>query len=260
MMYEIDRSRAPTKEPSLLEMVETALNSLHRATHCKEKGFFLMIEASRIDHAGHASDPAAHLFDIIMYNEVMDFVRKWIDEHPDTMMMSAADHECGGLTLRGFNPLPLQYATASTEQLIKKWNSYTGSDKRAFLVSEILPAYGLSSATSAEINTLLAASSLSTELGNLLASKAGVHFSTGGHTASDITLYGYGAGEFGRAIKADMAGNWDNTELPLYIQGVLGLNLAETTRLLRANGTHWVGKRDLELEARGNTHDHGHHH
>lgn len=58
MMYEIDRSRQPEKEPSLLEMVETTLNSLDRATKWTWKGYFLMIEASRIDHAGHANDPA----------------------------------------------------------------------------------------------------------------------------------------------------------------------------------------------------------
>jgi alkaline phosphatase len=65
MMYEIDRSRQPEQEPSLLEMVETALNSLHSATNSTEKGYFLLIEASRIDHAGHANDPAAHVFDVI---------------------------------------------------------------------------------------------------------------------------------------------------------------------------------------------------
>ncbi|TDZ21784.1 Repressible alkaline phosphatase [Colletotrichum orbiculare MAFF 240422] len=258
MMYEIDRSRRPEEEPSLLEMVGTALNSLHRATHCKEEGYFLMIEASRIDHAGHANDPAAHLFDTIHYNEVMGFVREWIDEHPDTVLMSAADHECGGLTLNGFNPLPLANVNASTERLMDVWGGYTGSDKKAFLVGEILPEYGLADATDAEVNTLLASRSLSSELGNLLASKSGVHWSTGGHTASDITLYGYGAGENGRAIKADMAGNWDNTELPKYIEKALGVDMAEVTRLLRSNGTEWVGKRDLNK--RSDEHIHGHDH
>lgn len=49
MMYEIDRKQDPSLEPSLLEMVETALTSLDRATKWSFKGYFLMIEASRID-------------------------------------------------------------------------------------------------------------------------------------------------------------------------------------------------------------------
>ena len=56
-MYEIDRQQNPQQEPSLLEMVETALTSLDRASKWSFKGYFLMIEASRIDHAGHANDP-----------------------------------------------------------------------------------------------------------------------------------------------------------------------------------------------------------
>jgi alkaline phosphatase len=48
LRYEIDR-KVTQDEPSLLEMVETALNTLHRATSCKEKGYFIMVEASRID-------------------------------------------------------------------------------------------------------------------------------------------------------------------------------------------------------------------
>lgn len=256
MMYEIDRSRQPEEEPSLLEMVKTALNALDRATSCKKKGFFLMIEASRIDHAGHASDAAAHLFDTIMYNEVMGFVREWIDEHPDTMMMSAADHECGGLTLNGFNPLPLGGATASTELLTRKFKNFQGSDseKRAFFRGEILPAYGLADATDVEVTTLLDASNLGTEMGNLLASRAGVNWSTGDHTASDITLHGYGVG--GNNIKSDMAGNWDNTELPGYIEKALGVKMSDVTAILRANGTSWVGKRDLTKRSDADIHAH----
>lgn len=43
MMYEIDRQQNPQQEPSLLEMVETALNSLDQATKWGFKGYFLMI-------------------------------------------------------------------------------------------------------------------------------------------------------------------------------------------------------------------------
>lgn len=258
MMYEIDRSCQPEEEPSLLEMVKTALTALDRATSCKKKGYFLMIEASRIDHAGHANDAASHLFDTIMYNDVMGFVREWIDTHPDTMMMSAADHECGGLTLNGFNPLPLGGATASTERLTKLFKEFQGSDseKRAYFREEILPAYGLADATDVEVNTLLDASNLGAEMGNLLASRAGVNWSTGDHTASDITLHGYGAGDNGRAIKADMAGNWDNTELPGYIETALGVKMSDVTAILRANGTSWVGKRDLTMRSDAHIHAH----
>ena len=46
MSYEIDRN--PIKEPSLTEMAIKALDDLYAATRKSDKGFFIMIEASRI--------------------------------------------------------------------------------------------------------------------------------------------------------------------------------------------------------------------
>ncbi|KAL7627353.1 hypothetical protein AAE478_001545 [Parahypoxylon ruwenzoriense] len=254
MMYEIDRSRQPEQEPSLLEMVETALNSLDRATKWSLKGYFLMIEASRIDHAGHANDPAAHLHDTIMYNDVMAFVREWVDKHPDTLMLSAADHECGGLTLNGYNPIPLKDVSMSIEQVGRLWRAYNGTDRRRYLVEMILPGYGLAGLSDSEIDAVLKNNNLGGDLTRLLSKKAGVNWSTGGHTAADVTLYGYGNGWRGGNLKSDMAGNHDNTELPKYIEGVLKVKLSDATRALQRHGTDWVGKRDVV----GPNHIHSH--
>ncbi|RYP18525.1 hypothetical protein DL765_003900 [Monosporascus sp. GIB2] len=244
MMYEIDRVRHET-EPSLLEMVETALNTLDRATADSEKGYFLMIEASRIDHAGHANDPAAHLHDIIMYNDVVDYVKEWIDAHPDTLMMSAADHECGGLTLNGFNPLPLRGVSASLEEVNRLWSAYNGTDRRGYLVDEILPMSGLAGLSDDVVDMLLSLedSELISQLSGLISDAAGVHWSTGGHSAVDVTLIGYGAGSKGSELRAAMAGNWDNTELPRFIENALSVDLATVTQKLRASGTDWVPKK-----------------
>lgn len=52
MAYEIDRDSA--LEPSLTEMTKKALDILSAATTSKDKGFFLMVEGSRIDMAAHS--------------------------------------------------------------------------------------------------------------------------------------------------------------------------------------------------------------
>ncbi|KAI2619944.1 alkaline phosphatase [Hypoxylon sp. NC1633] len=254
MMYEIDRSRQPEQEPSLLEMVETALNSLDRATKWSLKGYFLMIEASRIDHAGHANDPAAHLHETIMYNDVMGYVQEWIDRHPDTLMLSAADHECGGLTLNGYNPVPLKDVSMSIEHVERLWGAYNGTDRRAYFTETILPGFGLGGLSEAEIGALLENDNIAGDLTGLLSAKAGVNWSTGGHTASDVALYGYGNGWRGGNLKSNMAGNHDNTELPTYIEGVLKVKLSDATRELQRHGTGWVGKREVT----GPDHIHSH--
>lgn len=153
-----------------------------------------------------------------MYNDVMKFAREWIDAHPDTMMLSAADHECGGLTLNGFDPVPLKDVSMSIERVGQLWDAYNGTsttDRRAYLADTILPGYGLSGLGDAEIDQILANDDLGSDLTKRLSDEAGVHWSTGGHTATDITLFGYGSGWRGGNLKADMAGNWDNTQVCL---------------------------------------------
>ena len=64
------------------------------------------LQASHIDHTGHSNDSMRHLRETLMYKDVMKFVREWIDKHPNTIMMSATDHECGGLTPKWFQSSP----------------------------------------------------------------------------------------------------------------------------------------------------------
>jgi alkaline phosphatase len=52
MSYEIDRNE--NAEPSLREMSAKALEILNKASADSDKGFFLMIEGSRIDMAAHS--------------------------------------------------------------------------------------------------------------------------------------------------------------------------------------------------------------
>jgi alkaline phosphatase len=254
MMYEIDPKQLPSQEPSLLEMIETALNYLERATNWSFRGYFLMTEASRIDHAGHANDPVGPLHDVLMYNDVIKYVREWIDKHPETMMLSAADHECGGLTLNGFNPLPLKGASMSTEHAKRLWKAYNGTDRTAYLKSTILSGYGLTGLSDADVATIVANNRLTADLSTCLSKNAGVNWSTGGHTASDIILYGYGSGWRGGNIKSDMAGNWDNTELPGYTKELLEVKMSRVTDKLRRTGSAWVGKR--KVGGHGHLHKH----
>ncbi|KAL4909686.1 hypothetical protein BDW74DRAFT_186208 [Aspergillus multicolor] len=265
MRYEMDR-RIIQDEPSLLEMAEFAVSTLHNATNTQEKGFFVMIEAARIDHAGHDNDPANHAIETHMYNDVIAWVVEWIDAHPDTILLSAADHETGGLTLNGYDPLPLQNATHSRAYLQEVWDERPdGVDEREFLVSEILPAYGLSDVSDAEVDSILNASSIGSGITSLLSNRAGVHWSTGGHTSVDVTLHGYAAGEKRDALRADLAGGWDNTELPRYIEEVLGVDMdAVTEKLVQAAAEDgsWLGmnnnKRGLGARDLGN-HRYCHH-
>lgn len=251
LSYEVDRQQqaADVREPSLSEMTQAALNSLSRASASSDKGYIMMIEASRIDHSSHAHDSVAHLHEVLEFNNVVNIVMKWIDTHPDTTFLAVADHETGGITIPSrYDPSVLQPSKHSVEHLSQLWSDYNGTDKAAYLTNEIIPAYGLSNVSDADIGTLLAAGDeFGQELADLLNDRAGLEWSTGGHTGVDTTLYGYAAGNMGDRLVLDMAGGWDNTDLPKYVAAALGVDMDEVTELLNANGTEWV-PRDEEEE------------
>ena len=96
--YEIDRRQQSEVYPSLDEMARTALKALSAATQQSDKGFFLMIEGSRIDHAGHGNDPVAQVHEVLAYDKafasVVDFLK---DDGTQGVVVSTSDHETGGL-------------------------------------------------------------------------------------------------------------------------------------------------------------------
>jgi len=96
--YEIDRRNENDIYPSLNEMAITAMRALSAATKDSEKGFFLMIEGSRIDHAGHANDPAAQVHEVLAYDDAFASVLEFLDKDSvPGVMVSTSDHETGGL-------------------------------------------------------------------------------------------------------------------------------------------------------------------
>ena len=98
--FEIDRRNMADIYPSLSEMALTALTALEEATKDSDKGFFLMIEGSRIDHAGHINDPAAQVREVLEYDKTFKSVVDFI-EGSDTegVLVATSDHETGGLAL-----------------------------------------------------------------------------------------------------------------------------------------------------------------
>lgn len=122
--FEIDRRFVDDIYPSLPEMATTSLNALRAATKDSDKGFFIMIEGSRIDHAGHANDPAAQVHEVLAYDRTIQAVLDFL-EQDDTegVMISTSDHETGGLAaarrklhLRHSLNLPIHIVTDTINQ------------------------------------------------------------------------------------------------------------------------------------------------
>lgn len=99
MQFEVDRiPNGPSGEPSLAEMTAFAIERLARKGG--RKGFVLLVEAGRIDHAHHAANAHRALADTIALAEAVETARRMTRER-DTLIIVTADHS-HTLTLSGY--------------------------------------------------------------------------------------------------------------------------------------------------------------
>ncbi|CAG8703675.1 7361_t:CDS:10, partial [Dentiscutata erythropus] len=235
MSYEIDR--IPTDEPSLKEMSEKAIRILEAQTANSNKGFFLMIEGSRIDMAGHSNDPGTHVHEILAYNEAIDFVTKYVDDHPGTILISVSDHETGGLSLAlqtsSDYPQYLWYPDVisriknSSYALAVELTKYWSSDRTNYVTENILRnSLGISDFTDEEVNFLVANQTqvdYEHYMANLTSWRALLGWTTHGHTGVDVNLYAHGINT--KALR----GNHENTYIGQFITDYLNLDLDSVT-------------------------------
>jgi len=103
MQYAHDRDPSERGDPTLVEMTLRALDVLDRG----DAGYFLMVEAGRIDHAHHAGNAYRALDETI---ELSDAVRATLErvDLDETLVIVTADHShvltFGGYATRG-NPV-----------------------------------------------------------------------------------------------------------------------------------------------------------
>jgi len=141
MLFEIDRKGS--QEPSLAEMTSKALNVLSR----NEKGFFLMVEAGRIDHAAHMNDIGALIWDTLAFDEAIRVTYEFQKAHPDTLLIITADHETGGLVVLPFGPTGREYESINLEAISKikgsseRRNKEMGEDPSPEKIKEIMKKY-----------------------------------------------------------------------------------------------------------------------
>lgn len=71
-----------------------ALQYLDKRT---EEGFFLMVEGSQIDWAGHANNAELVIDEILDFNKMIEVVLNYAKKKGNTLVVVTADHETGGM-------------------------------------------------------------------------------------------------------------------------------------------------------------------
>ncbi|KAJ5294426.1 hypothetical protein PENANT_c006G11740 [Penicillium antarcticum] len=260
--FEIDRRSQNEKYPSLEEMARTALRALSKATENSEQGFFIMIEGSRIDHAGHNNDPAAQVHEVLAYDKafaaVLDFVE---NESTPTVVVSTSDHETGGLSAARqltnaypeyqWLPEVLDKASHSGEYIhaqLKEYlagagNDASASEKKSWVRKHLIKdGFGITDATDDEVQALLhpepqvSPQNLFTDM---ISRRAQVGWSTHGHSAVDVNIYASSSKD-----AWPLVGNNENTDVGSFLAEYLDLDVGKVTKQLRDTKTGFLNPYD----------------
>jgi len=93
--------------PTLAEMTRKALEILSRSPH----GFLLQVEGGRVDHAAHANDAAAILWDQLAFDDAIEVVYQFAARRDDTLVIVTSDH---GNSNPGLNGMGAEYRQSNT--------------------------------------------------------------------------------------------------------------------------------------------------
>ncbi|MFJ7994133.1 alkaline phosphatase [Peribacillus frigoritolerans] len=202
----IDR---PSETPSLADMTSSAIQRLNK----DKEGFFLMVEGSQVDWAGHDNDIVGAMSEMEdfekAYKAAMEFAKK--DKH--TLVVATADHSTGGFSIgaKGIynwygEPIKAAKRTPDfmADAIVK------GAD-----VEKTLKQYinqNVVKLTNGEIKTVTEAAksknvtNVDNAIEAIFDNRTNTAWTTGGHTGEDVPVYAYGP------YKERFAGQVDNTD------------------------------------------------
>jgi alkaline phosphatase len=244
MEADMDRATFAPEEPSLEEMTRKAIELLSRS----RGGFFLMVEASQVDWACHANDPAHLISDLSMYDKAVKAALEFAEKDGTTLLVAVSDHNTGGMSI-GNNATSERYSQmklgaldepVATDTLLGPLGRMTltaygiwrkmGKDISPSKLKEVVRAYWGMEITDEEANQIFTVGKQYPNvahwgLGEILSAKhTSIGWTTHGHTGGDVPLFAYGPGH--------PVGLVDAPELGRQMAEAMGLDLGQLTERL----------------------------
>lgn len=206
--------RGETEEPSLSEMTEAAIRALKQ----DKDGFFLMVEGSQIDWAGHAHDAAWAMNDSKAFDEAVAAAIEFAKKDGNTLVVVAGDHETGGMSV-GANGVydvkteVLQDVTATGDVMASELSESRDN------VEEVVKAYTGLELSEDEIKRIVEANEPAVAINEVVSERALIGWTTTAHTGTDVPLYAYGP-------QADtFSGLIENTDIPKKMAKAMKIDL-----------------------------------
>lgn len=95
LIYNDQNPPMPDRGTMLPDATEAAIKILHK----NKKGFFLMVEGSQIDWAGHDNNAPQLIKEVLDFDQAVGRVIDFAQKDKQTLVIITADHETGGLSL-----------------------------------------------------------------------------------------------------------------------------------------------------------------
>ncbi|PEX78778.1 alkaline phosphatase [Bacillus cereus] len=230
LAFDMDREMINREQPTLSQMTEKAIQTLSK----DKDGFFLFVEGSKPDWAAHTNDPIGMISDVLAFDDAVAKALQFAKKDGDTLLIAVADHGNSGISIGNINTTK-EYKTtpvaAYIDPLKKAKMTLEGATNKLkgdlSNVEEVAALYGLGDLTNVEKEKLKAIhkkNDVGPILTTLLANRANIGFTTGGHTGEDVFLYSYGPQK--------PKGLVQNTDIAKTMAKAMGFNLEELTNKL----------------------------
>ncbi len=189
MDFEIDRDSS--MEPSLSDMTRKAMSILSE----EAGGFFLMIETEGTDDGGHYQDGAALAREMESFDDVFRQVIEFVENDGNTLVIALSDHDTGGLGVGrngsyNWHAGNLSGVVRSTRWMQRRVRE--GQDP----FDVFRESTGISDLNADEHSQIAAVKNGQVQrvFARILSDRAGIGWSTTGHTEADVFLYSHGPG------------------------------------------------------------------
>lgn len=224
---------APVGLPPALD--DTRRNRLsyltgHAIKHLEnDKGFFLLVEASQVDWAGHANDIASAMAEMHDLALTMAYLKDYVKQHPDTLVILTADHSTGGLTIGAdgdyrWSPEYIRNLQASTGAIAAGLSD--ADEPGAYVASQL--GFALTEEEKRHFDDLKQADKEAryTALKAFIDGKTNTGWTTSGHTGVDVEVFAFGAGA------NRLSGKIDNTQIAHTIFSLLARDAAQAEQAI----------------------------
>jgi len=196
-------------------LTESAISHLENVN-----GYFLLVEASQVDWAGHANDIASAMSEMEDLEQTIKLLKNYVDLHPDTLVILTADHSTGGLTIGAdgdyrWSPEFIQNMKASVTMMSEKMMD---EEDMALYVEDVF-GFALNDDEKNRISGIsidMTPRARESVLKSVLDKRTNTGWTTSGHTGIDVEVYAFGAGA------QAFAGNLNNIDIAKKIFELLG--------------------------------------